>query len=473
MYRMAIIKSRSLIALAAFGLLFVLIGCSPTAGGPATEMPVGTATVFINNKTAVPLTDAYPPADNNSDPAVPTEQHQDGEGAFMFAQTNFRPDGNRLVAGMGDIPSHPPIDIDLAGVPAWVLALPFEQGMLWAVVLENGQTQAFIVRDGKAESYALTPGKIPAGMPPLLLMQNSRATIVVPDGDFSPLTHPVFINETGDMAYIDTGGNLVIQQKGVPVVLPVNAQPDARILVDKNGRLLLYTDPTAEYGHGIMGDKLEAGSLTLVSTQPEPPITRVIPAPAGYVLEGIAPIWIDLDADGQREIVVTRSNAGAGAQLVLLNEMGDLIATGPAIGQGGRWRHQLSAGPFGPNGEIELVDVLTPHIGGPIEFFQWRDDELAVTAEADGYTSHVIGSRNLDMAVAGQFDGSGRLTLLLPNQARTELGAIQHTSEGSEVAWTLPLSAQLVTNIAASPLADGRLAVGAGLDNSVLRIWQP
>jgi hypothetical protein len=172
------------------------------------------------------------------------------------------------------------------------------------------------------------------------------------------------------MAYIDAGGNLVIQQKGIPVVLLVKAQPDPRILVDENGRLLLYSDPTDEYGHGIMGDKLEASSLTLVATQPEPQIMRVIPASAGYVLEGIAPIWIDLDADGQREIVVTRSNAIDGAQLMLLNEMGGLIAAGPAIGQGGRWRHQLSAGPFGPDGEIELVDVLTPHIGGPLEFFQ-------------------------------------------------------------------------------------------------------
>ena len=127
-------------------------------------------------------------------------------------------------------------------------------------------------------------------------------------------------------------------------------------------------------------------------------------------MEGIAPIWVDLNEDGERAIIVTRSNADSGAQIVVLDELGNLIATGPAIGRGGRWRHQLSAGPFGPNGELELVDVLTPHIGGPTEFYQWKNNELVVVTSASGYTSHVIGSRNLDMTAAGQFDESERLT---------------------------------------------------------------
>lgn len=55
-----------------------------------------------------------------------------------------------------------------------------------------------------------------------------------------------------------------------------------------------------------------------------------------------------------------------------------------------------------------------------------------VVTEVNGYTSHIIGGRNLDMAVAGQFDESGRLTMLHPIQARTELGAIQHNADGAE-----------------------------------------
>ena len=77
------------------------------------------------------------------------------------------------------------------------------------------------------------------------------------------------------------------------------------------------------------------------------------------------------------------------------------------------------------------------------------------------------------MNVAGLFDDSGFLTVLLPNQARTELGGVQRNADGAQVSWTLPLDGRLLTNIFASSLADGRLAVGVGLDNNVLRVWQP
>ena len=463
-------KSTPLIVLVAVTIPLILGGCSSSVGSPGTEIPATVTTIsIVNTSTVTP--EALPESESEVDLVAQPEEFDANQDSSVFAQTNFQPDGNRIVAGEGNIPGQKPIDIALDSVPTWVLSLPLEDGMLWAIVLENGRTQAFMVRNRKVEPYAITPEQIPTGMPPLLKLKNGEANIVVPDGA-SSLAPPVVINENGDIAFIDIAGNLVIQKEGTATLLPVNAQPDARILVDENGRLLLHTDPTNEYGHGIMGDKLEAGSLTLVATQPDPEVIRTIPASDGYVLEGIAPIWVDLNKDGMREIIVTRSNSDDGAQMVVLNQEGDLLATGPQIGQGGRWRHQLAAGPFGPSGEIELVDVLTPHIGGPTEFFQWRDGDLVVVTEVNGYTSHIIGSRNLDMAVAGKFDESGRLTMLLPNQARTELGAIQQSADGAEAVWKLPLSGKLVTNIAVSQLADGRLAVGVGQDDSTLRVWQ-
>lgn len=85
----------------------------------------------------------------------------------------------------------------------------------------------------------------------------------------------------------------------------------------------------------------------------------------------------------------------------------------------------------------------------------------------------MIGTRNLDMAVAGDFDGSGRSTLLLPNQARTELGAIQNTEAGASVAWVLPVAGTIVTNVAATTLVGDRLAIAIGREDRVVRIWQP
>lgn len=406
------------------------------------------------------------------EPDEPNTQSAVFNGPISHAASTLPSDGNRLVAGSGNTPTLTPLDIALDGVPEWVTAVAYQNGALWVIVLENGQVQGFMVANGSATPTPVMPQQIPAGAPPLFVIANGAPQIVQPE-NASPQTHPVLLNDGGDLAYIATTGNLIIRRGDSETTLPVNAQPDARILTDDRGRLLLNSDPTDRYAHGIMGDALEAASLTLVETQPEPRIVRTIPIGEAWVMESMAPLWVDLDNDGAREIVVTRSNASQGAQLALLNEQGELLATGPAIGNGNRWRHALAVAPFAPDGSLELVEVRTPHIGGPTNFYRWQAERLEIVTNTSGYTSHVIGSRNLDMAVAGRFDDSGRFTLILPTQKRDALGGIQHGDSGAEVVWQLPLPGRLVTNMAAVALADGRLALGAGLENGTLRIWQP
>ena len=101
------------------------------------------------------------------------------------------------------------------------------------------------------------------------------------------------------------------------------------------------------------------------------------------------------------------------------------------------------------------------------------EDRLEIVAQMPGYTSHVIGSRNLDMAVAGDLDGDGRTELLLPDQARTILGAIQHTAGGARTIWTLLVGGIVSTNLATVALPDETLAVGVGHDGNGLRLWLP
>lgn len=143
------------------------------------------------------------------------------------------------------------------------------------------------------------------------------------------------------------------------------------------------------------------------------------------------------------------------------------------IGQGFRWRHQLVVGPFGPEGEIEFVDVVTPHIGGIVSFYQFEEGELHLVADLKGYTSHIIGSRNLDMAFAADLDGDKRIELLLPSQDLAELGVISRNPGGAEVERKIPVGGKLTTNLAAVTLTDGSLAVGVGREDAVLRLWLP
>jgi hypothetical protein len=116
---------------------------------------------------------------------------------------------------------------------------------------------------------------------------------------------------------------------------------------------------------------------------------------------------------------------------------------------------------------------MTPHIGGIVEFFQLAGDRLKLVAQTSGYSSHALGSRNLDMAVAGDFDGDGQVELLLPDQERASLGAVRRVPGGAEVAWKVPAGDRISTNLAAVAFPDGTLAVGVGHAGDQLRLWLP
>jgi hypothetical protein len=298
--------------------------------------------------------------------------------------------------------------------------------------------------------------------------------IANPTAEASTLTHPVALPSPGErLAFITVDGELVIWEEGEVDRIAVSALVDARLLVDESARLLLLTDPTTRYAHGVLGDRFEAGSITLVETQPTPRVAIRIEIPPPAVIEGIAPIWVDLTGDGRREIIVTLSDAVLGARVAIFSEEGVLLATGPAVGQGNRWRHQLVVAPFGPGGELELADVLTPHIGGVVEFYRLSGDELEIVAHVPGYSSHVIGARNLDTALAGDLDGDGRIEVLLPDQAQTNLGAVRHEPGGAREVWSVPIGGRLSTNLAAVSYPDGSLAVGAGREDGLVRLWLP
>ena len=54
---------------------------------------------------------------------------------------------------------------------------------------------------------------------------------------------------------------------------------------------------------------------------------------------------------------------------------------------------------------------------------------LEILATVSGYTTHLIYSRSLDTARAGDLDGA--FELLVPDESNTELGAIRRIEEGA------------------------------------------
>ena len=458
-------------------VLLMLASCQ---GGlaPDTPSPAPDATTTAAPPpTALLPTPPPPPVAVNTAPTVAPDAPMVAAattGAAAYGYTHLRADGNRVVEGKGQLPQLAPLDIPLAGRPRWVVALPLAEGALWAVVLEDNSTQAFQVVGRQVSPVSVIPQTLERTAP-LLTIVDGQASFLVPPTGSPGGNHPILLPEEDDLAFSNAAGELFLVDKSARGLgeVDVTILPDGRLLADEQGRLLVLSGPTTRYEHGVLGDAVEASAVSLIEARPTARVLYTISIPEPQVVEGIAPIWTDWDGDGEREIIVTVADAREGARVVVYDEAGEQLAAGPAIGQGYRWRHQIAVAPFGPGGEMELVDVLTPHLGGIVEFYQWTNNELRVVAQVGGYTSHVLGSRNLDLAIAGDFDGNERYELLLPNQARSELGAIRRTGDGAEVAWSVELGGTLSSNTAAVTLANGDIAVAAGRQDGILRIWQP
>lgn len=386
-----------------------------------------------------------------------------------------------MVEGTGSLPDSRPVDVQLDGVPVWVVGVPLEDDTAWVATLEDGRVQAFrLDESGQASPVPIFPNRLAPGEPPLVKAHEGKLSLVTTGNpQASRQTHPVPVTPgSKNLVGIEQDGRVSVERtEGDDVSakeLPVVALPDARIVRGAGGTLAALSNPTLRYEHGVLGDAVEADSMTLIRPQGDAGFESGGFAPAsGGVFEQIAPLWFEFPGIDEELLAVTESTPELATRVSVYSPDGKLAAAGPFIGESFKWRHLISAGPFGPNGEIELVDTLTPHIGGTIEFYRPNFDtgSLDIVATQTGYTSHRIYTRNVDTARAGDLDGDGRWELLVPNDAYTELGAIRHEENGATVAWNLPADGTIVTNLASATNSEGRAQIAAGRQDGVLRIW--
>jgi hypothetical protein len=373
--------------------------------------------------------------------------------------------GNHMIGGVTDLSASTVLNIPLDGKPIWLVSGHFKDDVVFVAVMDDGKAAAYKISGTSFEPVDISPTQLPIGMPPTLIVTDNHLRLLMPSDDASLLTNPILIN--GRLVYIASDGDLVMSGSESQTRLSINTLLDSRILVDENNRLVILANPTTRYHHGIAGDEFEASAITLVETEPEFRVIQTIPIEAPDVIEGISAIWADINNDGTRDIIVTLSNNQGGSRIVAYREDGTLLAESEPIGLGFRWRHQIAVAQFAPNQPPMLVDVRTPHIGGIVEFFQLNEGKLDVFMEIRGYSTHSIGSRNLDTALAGDFNNDGIIELLAPDQGHINLGIISF--EG--VIASLPLDGILTSNLTAAEL-DGKLYVGAGTQGN-LKVWIP
>lgn len=396
-----------------------------------------------------------------------------------YFYTFLNPAGNRFARGGGRFPEVQTVDIPLRGAPAWAVGYAMETAV-WHVVLRNGDLQVVeVAPDGAARTLVYQPGWFAPAQPPLVgVSMIEGAYVLRSDASVSALSHPIPVNDF-EVLYINREGDLALGREGGETArLPIGAQPDARLVMNRVGQVAVYANATDQrYSHGVLGDTLEAATLLVLDAR-EGRIRLLarVDLPGEDVYEGIAPFWADLDGDGVEDLVATVSNGSLGARLRAYLWDGAGIkqeADSPPIGQGNRWRHQLSAAPFGPAGQIEIAATLTPHIAGALEFFRFNGGSLERTATFPSLTTHALGSRNLDQAAAGDFNGDGRPEVLAMDAARRAVVAVQRDEDGAREFWRLDAGGEIVSNFAPVELLDGGLALAVGAADRRLRVWLP
>lgn len=428
------------------GIIIVgLIAAACVGGGAGTSQTTTTG--------ATPTVD--PPMVDSTGEVEPT----------IVRTTSGDQSGNRVTDGTGGMGSEP-VTLEVAS-PVWLVGLPgVGASTVWVVADDEGVVSAFSEVDGEV-SELVTVGRLAPGQPPVVMSDGSRIALLDGGLDSSPLTAPARVD--GVTISMTIEGTVTLAGDLVST-LDALALDDSRIVVDSLGRAAVLSVPTAEYGHGVLGDRIESLTVTVFD-----PVSGVIlgtaTAPEGTVFEALSPMWGDVDSDGTDELVVTASDSRAGARLVVYEADGTVVAMSPPVGNGNRWRNLLAIAPTAPEGSVEVVEVQTPHIGGILQWFSLEGEDLVLQAGESPFSTHRLGSRNLDQGVVVDVDGDGRLDTLVPTQDQEGLVAWARSGDSAEPVMELDLGSRLATNIATAPRSDGSVAVAVGLDDGRLLLW--
>ena len=162
-----------------------------------------------------------------------------------------------------------------------------------------------------------------------------------------------------------------------------------------------FADPTARYGHGVLGDTIEHG--TLVFTFEDGSERRFV-LPETSVFEDTSPRLADVTGNGSPEVIVVESNQIEGARLVVYEAQGILVKT-PYIGTRFRWLAPLGAADLDGDGAVELAYIDRPHLAKTLRIWRYNDGEINEIATMPGLTNHRISERDIAGGIRDCGDG--------------------------------------------------------------------
>ncbi len=252
---------------------------------------------------------------------------------------------------------------------------------------------------------------------------------------------------------------------------PAGALPDGRVAYGTRNVVRAWlSEPTRRYGHGVLGDAIEAGALEIETRGGH---RQTIRLKDDAVFEDLQPRLADLDGDGSDEIVVVKAYLARGASLAVIaarNGQYEIVAETPPLGQPNRWLAPAGIADFTGDGKLELALVRQPHVVGSLELWRWTGLAMRKIAELPGASNHAIGSRAIDMSAVADFDGDGIADLAVPSLDRRRLRFISFVSGAREIG-VVALPAQAATDLALIADNEKPAVVAAGLvDGSLILV---
>lgn len=228
-------------------------------------------------------------------------------------------------------------------------------------------------------------------------------------------------------------------------------------------------EPTGRYDHGVLGDKIEAGSLAIVARDGKRHTVRL---KNDEVFEDLEPRFADLDGDGRDEIVVVKSYLKQGSALAIValrQGRYEIVAETPPLGGPHRWLNPAGIGDFNGDGKTDIALVRQPHVVGELELWSWADGRLRRTATLPGVSNHIAGARALHMSTVADFDGDGALDIALPSLDRDRLRIVSFAPAARDIA-SVALPAKAATDIALVAIKSSPPAIAVGLNDGSLAL---
>jgi hypothetical protein len=230
-----------------------------------------------------------------------------------------------------------------------------------------------------------------------------------------------------------------------PPVLRERALPDGAVAHGSGDiRRAWLADPTTRYDHGVLGDKIEAGSVVIETRDG---IRHTVSAGTDAVFEDLRLRLADF-GDGHDSIVVVKSYLKKGSALAVIGRKSGLyevIAETPPIGRPHRWLDPAGIADFTGDGKPGIALVRMPHVLGQLELWTYDGHALVKRDQMSGFANHIAGTRALNMAAVIDVDGDGAADLALPSLDRSRLRLVSFMPHPREFK-SLPLPAKAVTN---------------------------